>query len=152
MNLNFYQPDNNNYLENLRNTLNDQINKLDQLRNVSNQAYQPNNNQTNNPQPQRYYLDCGIKEDWQQFLKLNYGITENQIFEDYKLFLQAKAELHEDANKEKLEAMKNKLASKQKEPKIRNVNDTSANSNQSINRNNKQSTEISKNINTNKGV
>ena len=139
-------------MENLRNTLNDQINKLDQLRNVSNQAYQPNNNQTNNPQPQRYYLDCGVKEDWQQFLKLNYGITENQIFEDYKLFLQAKAELHEDANKEKLEAMKNKLASKQKEPKIRNVNDTSANSNQSINRNNKQSTEISKNINTNKGV
>lgn len=152
MNLNFYQPDNNNYLESLRNTLNDQINKLDQLRNVSNQVYQPNNNQTNNSQPQRYYLDCGVKEDWQQFLKLNYGITENQIFEDYKLFLQAKAELHEDANKEKLEAMKNKLTSKQKENKIRNVDDPSSNSNQPINRNNKQSNEVNKNINTSKGV
>ena len=115
MNLNFYQPDNNNYLENLRNTLNDQINKLDQLRNVSLNAASNNpNNQNVQPlQPQRYYLDCGVKEDWEEFLKLNYNITETQIFEDYRLFLQAKAELHEDANKEKLEQMKSKLAPKQ---------------------------------------
>ena len=111
MNLNFYQPDNNNYLESLRNTLTDQINKLDQLKNINTNTLQQNiNTQTN--QPQRYYLDCGIKEDWQEFLKLNYGITETQIFEDYKLFLQAKAELHEDKNKEKLEIMKNKLSKK----------------------------------------
>ena len=61
----------------------------------------------------RYYLDCGNKEDWEQFLKVNYDITEKQIFDDYKLFLQAKAELNEDANREKLDKMKQKLTNKE---------------------------------------
>lgn len=153
MNLNFYQPDNNSYLESLRNTLNDQINKLDQLRNINTNISQPTNHVTTN-QPQRYYLDCGIKEDWQEFLKLNYDITEAQIFEDYKLFLQAKTELHEDANKEKLKAMKNKLAPKKiKEERIAQYGNNSSNgSNQSSIRNNKQSMEPIKNNNQNKGV
>ena len=34
MNLNFYQPENNSYLQNLRNTLDEQIGKLDQLKNL----------------------------------------------------------------------------------------------------------------------
>ena len=111
MNLNFYQPDgsNNNYIEGLRNALNDQMAKLDQLRNVN---FNQSNQQTkvNQPlQPQRYYLDCGIKEDWDEFLRINYAITEAQIFEDYRLYLQAKAEIDKDNNKQKLEAMKNKL-------------------------------------------
>lgn len=155
MNLNFYQPDNNNYLENLRNTLNDQINKLDQLRNVSlNVASNNPNNQNVQPlQPQRYYLDCGVKEDWEEFLKLNYNITETQIFEDYRLFLQAKTELHEDANKEKLEQMKSKLAPKQlKEERMKQYasNNTNAN-NQLPNANSQQTLEKSNNNNQNKG-
>ena len=80
MNLNFYQPENNSYLENLRATLNDQLTKLDQLKNTTLNTLTPQQNVTQPLQPQRYYLDCGIKEDWQEFLRLNYGITENQIF------------------------------------------------------------------------
>ena len=147
MNLNFYQPDNNNYLENLRNTLNDQIAKLDQLRNVSlnpsGGGQNTNNTKVNQPlQPQRYYLDCGIKEDWEEFLKLNYGITEAQIFDDYRLFLQAKLELSQDNDKEKLEAMKNKLKPKQQQKghKVNVPNNTNANVS-SANINSKQSME-----------
>lgn len=137
MNLNFYQPENGNYLENLRNNLNEQIAKLDQLKNISLNQNQPKVNQP--LQPQRYYLDCGIKEDWEEFLKLNYGITEAQIFEDYRLFLQAKVELSKDTDKEKLEAMKNKLKPKQK-GKV-NVPNTGNNSVQRPIINNKQSME-----------
>ena len=112
MNLNFYQPENNSYLESLRNNLNEQIAKLDQLRNISlNQKPNAVTTEISN-QPKRYYLDCGIKADWDEFLKLNYGLTETQIFDDYRLFLQAKTELSKDADKEKLEAMKNKLKPK----------------------------------------
>lgn len=107
MNLNFYSPHNAGSLENLQTALQDQITKLNQIRNMDlSQA------QVQQPlQPQRYYLDCGCKEDWEEFLKINYNITEDQIFEDYRLFLQAKAELHEDRNKEKLQSMKDKIAS-----------------------------------------
>lgn len=107
MNLNFYHPNTTSSLENLQSTLQDQLTKLDQLSKLD---LTPKSPQPIQPQQQRYYLDCGLKEEWDQFLKLNYGITENQIFEDYRLFLQAKAELNEDKNKEKLEDMKRRLS------------------------------------------
>ena len=116
MNLNFYNPNNANNLESLQSALQEQINKLDQLRNMS---LKP---QVNQPlQEQRYYVDCGKKEEWDQFLKLNYGITEEQIFSDYRLFLQAKEELNQDTNKEKLEEMKRKIAPKRIKENASNI-------------------------------
>ena len=151
MNLNFYQPGNNDYIENLRNTLNENLNKLDQLRNLNLTAQTPQHNQVNQPlQPQRYYLDCGVKEDWEEFLKINYNITERQIFDDYRLFLQAKSELHETADKEKLEAMKQKISPvKQKEN--RNVGNNTDATNQLSNRNSKQAMANNNNSVQNKG-
>ena len=116
MNLNFYNPNNANNLESLQNALQEQINKLDQLRNMS---LKP---QVNQPlQEQRYYVYCGKKEEWDQFLKLNYGITDQQIFSDYRLFLQAKEELSQDTNKEKLEEMKRKIAPKRIKENASNI-------------------------------
>ena len=107
MNLNFYNPHHTSNLESLHNALQEQATKLDQLRNID-----FNNARIAQPiQEQRYYVDCGKKEEWDAFLRLNYNLTETQIFDDYRLFLQAKAELHQDTNKEKLEAMKKKLSS-----------------------------------------
>ena len=116
MNLNFYNPQTNG-LEELQRSLQDQLVKLDELKKVQNIITNPAPVVNPNPRPQldekRYYLDCGNKEDWEQFLKVNYDITEKQIFDDYKLFLQAKAELNEDANREKLDKMKQKLTNKE---------------------------------------
>lgn len=108
MNLNFYNPSTMGAsLENLQMNLQDQIDKLNQLKNLGlNQSNQPVQTIS---QEQRYYLDCGKREDWNEFLRINYGLTENQIFSDYKLFLQAKAELNENKDKEKLEEMKRKI-------------------------------------------
>lgn len=114
MNLNFYNPSAmGTNLENLQMNLQDQIDKLNQIRNIG--LNQTANSQVK--QTQRYYLDCGNREDWNQFLKINYGITENQIFSDYKLFLQAKAELNENKDKEKLEEMKRKITAPSAEEK-----------------------------------
>ena len=108
MNLNFYNPNTVGSLESLQSNLEEQINKLQNLRNLPTNV---NVQKAQAPLPeQRYYLDCGNKEDWVEFLRLNYNLTEKQIFDDYKLFLQAKAELAEDSNKEKLEAMKQKIS------------------------------------------
>ena len=118
MNLNFYNPSHATSLEGLQNSLQEQIAKLNELKSVQIQGMNPPKIQQ--PlQEQRYYLDCGNKQDWVEFLRINYGLTETQIFDDYKLFLQAKAELNEDNNKEKLEAMKQKLSpNKKEEPPI----------------------------------
>lgn len=105
MNLNFYNPSNSASLENLQMSLQEQIEKLDQLRNLD-----FNQSRRQQPPPQRYYLDCGNQADWEQFLNINYGITEAQIFEDYRLFLQAKAELSQSQDKERLEEMKKKIS------------------------------------------
>lgn len=113
MNLNFYNPNNLGNLQDLQNNLQEQINKLNDLKNLN--INQPSQVVQQPLQPQRYYLDCGNKEDWNEFLKINYNLTERQIFDDYKLFLQAKAELSEDTNKEKLEEMKQKLQPRRKE-------------------------------------
>lgn len=53
---------------------------------------QPQMQQNIQQQEQPYYLFCGNKTDWDEFLMLNYNITEQNIFDDYKLFLQAKQE------------------------------------------------------------
>ena len=154
MNLNFYQPGNNDYLENLRNTLNDNLNKLDQLRNINLSAMQPQQQPSvSQPlQPQRYYLDCGVKEEWEEFLKINYNISEQQIFDDYRLFLQAKSELKETANKEKLEIMKQRIAPETKIKEKGNVGNNTNVANQSFNGNSKQSMENNNNNVQNKGV
>lgn len=137
MNLNFYQPENNSYLQNLRNTLDEQIGKLDQLKNLT----LPNNNVPKVSQPlqqQRYYLDCGLKEDWDEFLRINYNLTENQIFNDYRLFLQAKAEVHKDEDQAKLEAMKDKIRPQVRNSGINNVQNCTAISDEYINSSNKR--------------
>ena len=113
MNLNFYNPNNLGNLQDLQSNLQEQINKLNELKNLN--ITQPNQVIQQPLQPQRYYLDCGNKEDWNEFLRINYNLTEAQIFDDYKLFLQAKAELNEDTNKEKLEEMKQKIQPRRKE-------------------------------------
>lgn len=67
------------------------------------------NNSQNIDNSQPYYLFCGNKKDWDDFLFLNYGITEKNIFDDYKLFLQAKQELIEEQGKNKINTMKDKI-------------------------------------------
>lgn len=120
MNLNFYpnnynqQPmnpyfnllgiDNNKVLQNFQQTAENQLQNLQQ--NIQNQ-FAPQN-QTQQP----YYLYCGNKNDWDEFLMLNYGITERNIFDDYKLFLQAKQELVEEQGQNKINTMKDKLKNK----------------------------------------
>lgn len=118
MNLNIYGQSGANNIQELESNLKSQLDKLNQLKlmtqNVPNQVSQPPVVQPpqvpNNPiQPQRYCIDCGIKEDWDEFLKLNYNITEKQIFDDYKLFLQAKQEIVNEQGRSKLESMKERI-------------------------------------------
>lgn len=152
MNLNFYSPNHAGNLESLQTALQDQITKLDQIRNIHlsnyNKPQNQNTQQSPNLNPQRYYVDCGIKEDWDEFLRIHYNLTEKQIFEDYMLFLQAKAEIYEDANKEKLETMKKKLIAPDtsKEYKIEStVNEKSKVTDGSNNTNNSYKGHISNN-------
>ena len=84
-----------------------------------------------------------------QFLKLNYGITEEQIFSDYRLFLQAKEELSQDTNKEKLEEMKRKIAPKRIKENASNI---AAANNQPPNVINTERLEEENKRNENKGV
>ena len=83
-------------------------NKLQQLQGQFTNNLQQNNTQNQNVQ-QPYYLFCGNKTDWDEFLMLHYGMTEQAIFDDYKLFLQAKQELLEEQGKNKKDTMKDKL-------------------------------------------
>lgn len=81
-------------------------NKLRELQGIQQGIQQSQQGQQNN---KSYYLFCGDKADWDEFLYLNYGITEEDIFEDYKLFLQAKQELIEEQGKNRINNMKNKI-------------------------------------------
>lgn len=117
MNLNFYptdfnQPNINPYL----NMLGVDTNKLmqnfqqtaeSQLKQLQNQ-FVPQNQNTQQP----YYILCGNKKDWDEFLWLNYKMTEKDIFDDYKLFLQAKQELLEEQGQNKINTMKDKIKNK----------------------------------------
>lgn len=121
MNLNIYGQSSANNIQDLEANLKAQLDKLNQLKlatqNVSNQfsqqsLLQPQTQpqvQNNGVQQQRYCIDCGLKEDWDEFLKLNYGITEKEIFDDYKLFLQAKQEIINEQGRNKLESMKDRI-------------------------------------------
>lgn len=94
MNLNFYQnPYANPYTNEQVNTFNQQLNGII------------------NPsiQPQQYVLVCGNKTDWDEFLQLNYGLSEKEIFDDYKIFLQAKAEQSQQESQNKLQRFKEQL-------------------------------------------
>ena len=93
-------------------------NKLQQLQGQYNNNLQQNNTQNQNIQ-QPYYLFCGNKRDWDEFLILHYGITEQNIFDDYKLFLQAKQEILEEQGKNKKDTMKDKLRSSNDKPNIK---------------------------------
>lgn len=116
MNLNIYGQGSNT-IQDLEANLKSQYEKLNQLKMMSNNIQAQNpvqpqlipNQQANMVQPQRYYLDCGKKEDWDEFLRLNYGITEKAIFDDYKLFLQAKQEIQDEQGRNKLESMKSRI-------------------------------------------
>lgn len=112
-NLNFYPNDLNNlsnsfnpYSSYMSMNQNNLDNKLQQIQNIQNQFLNQNN--TNNKN-QPYYLFCGNKSDWDEFLMLNYNTTETNIFNDYKLFLQAKQELMEEQGQNKINNMKNKI-------------------------------------------
>lgn len=97
-------------------------NKLQQLQSqISNQfTPQGQNNQSQQP----YYLFCGNKNDWDDFLMLNYGITEKTIFDDYKLFLQAKQEILEEQGQNKINTMKDKIRNKGNTKGFTNVDST----------------------------
>lgn len=116
MNLNIYGQNSPTTIQDLEASLKSQYDRLNQLKLMSNNIQNNQTNlqpqqdiQTNNIQSQRYYLDCGNKEDWDEFLKLNYGITEKNIFDDYKLFLQAKQEIIDEQGRSKLESMKERI-------------------------------------------
>lgn len=97
-NNNFNQPDiNNNYNPYMFN------------HNIYNTGLQQQNTQNMSTQ-QPYYLFCGNKNDWDEFLLINYNTTEKNIFDDYKLFLQAKQEILEEQDKNKLSNMKNRIS------------------------------------------
>lgn len=92
-------------------------NKLQQLQNQV--PAQFSQNQQNNTQ-QPYYLFCGNKNDWDEFLLLNYNITEQNIFDDYKLFLQAKQEIIQERGQNKIDSMKDKIRNN-KNTKLDNI-------------------------------
>lgn len=84
--------------------------KLNQVQQIQNQFIQ----QSTQPENKPYYLFCGNKSDWDEFLILNYGITEQAIFDDYKLFLQAKQELIEEQGQQQKNTMKDKIRNNNK--------------------------------------
>lgn len=138
--MNYYN--HNTSIESLQNNLDEQIAKLNELR-----SFKPAPQKV--VQETRYYLDCGNKKDWVEFLNIHYNLTEEQMFDDYKLFLQAKAEVFEDTNKEKLEAMKAKLSTKKQVTKHESVNKPIIGTNSTAN-NNKPNIQNNTNI-ENKG-
>lgn len=117
MNLNFYPTDfNQPHINPYLNMLGVDTNKLvqnfqqtaeNQLKQIQNQ-FVPQNQDLQQP----YYILCGNKKDWDEFLWLNYGMTEKNIFDDYKLFLQAKQELLEEQGQNKINTMKDKIKNK----------------------------------------
>lgn len=115
------------YNSNFQKIQQDTQNRLQQLQSVI--GVQPHNNQYNiqqgiekNKQP--YYLFCGDKEDWDEFLLLNYGITEQTIFDDYKLFLQAKQELQNEQGQNKINVMKDRIKNMNNDKRFVNVDST----------------------------
>lgn len=118
MNLNFYPTDFNNpflsgyspYLQPYNNQQYNINNLQQKVEESVKQLSQVQNQTQNHTQP--YYLFCGNKSDWDEFLMLNYGITEQTIFNDYNLFLQAKQELLEEQGQNKINSMKDKIKNK----------------------------------------
>ena len=123
-NLNFYPNDYNNsafntqYVSpyqtadlNLQKLQQETENRLKQISQMTNNigVRQPHMQQNVQQQEQPYYLFCGNKTDWDEFLMLNYNITEQNIFDDYKLFLQAKQEVLNEKGQTRINAMKDKI-------------------------------------------
>ena len=140
-NLNFYPNDVNqsslnngfnpyNTLLGLDNNLNPQLiqknldNRLNQIQQLQNN-YHVNQQQSNQEElKQPYYLFCGDKNDWDEFLMLNYGMTEKSIFDDYKFFLQAKQEILQEQGQNKIDSMKDKIRNKNNDKGLTNVDAT----------------------------
>lgn len=99
--------ENNSAFQNMQKNVED---KLNQVQQIQNQFIQ----QSTQPENKPYYLFCGNKSDWDEFLILNYGITEQAIFDDYKLFLQAKQELIEEQGQQQKNTMKDKIRNNNK--------------------------------------
>ena len=123
-NLNFYPNDYNNsafntqYVSpyqtadlNLQKLQQETENRLKQINQMTNNfgVRQPQVQQNVQQQEQPYYLFCGNKKDWDEFLMLNYNITEQSMFDDYKLFLQAKQEVLNEKGQTRINAMKDKI-------------------------------------------
>ena len=120
MNLNFYPTDFNNpflngyspYLQPYNNQQYNVNNLQQKVEESMKQLSQIQSQTQNQSHTQPYYLFCGNKSDWDEFLMLNYGITEQAIFNDYNLFLQAKQELLEEQGQNKINSMKDKIKNK----------------------------------------
>lgn len=111
---------------NFQKTQQETQNRLQQLQNIiGTPPNQLNNQQSNIPQNiQPYYLYCGDKKEWDEFLMLNYGITEENIFNDYKLFLQAKQELQSEQGQNKINVMKDRIKNNNINKRFVNVDST----------------------------
>ena len=133
MNLNFYNPQNQS-LDDMQRNLQEQMRKLEQLRSLSVPNNLPSQNSINipvpnnpvpeqkpaNTAPEAFYDNIKNLKNWNLFLETVYGITDDEMFQDYKLFMTALDEVEKDESREKLESMKAKLTkNKNKEQKIK---------------------------------
>ena len=108
--INRFQSETEGRLQQLQNQINQNQNQFQNQFTPQVQNQGPTQDIQQNQQP--YYLFCGNKNDWDEFLILNYGITEKAIFDDYKLFLQAKQEIIEEQGQSKINIMKDKIRNK----------------------------------------
>lgn len=56
-----------------------------------------------------YPVECVNKKLFNEYLKIQHGISEDEFFADYKLFLDAQQELASELVEDKKEEMKNKI-------------------------------------------
>ena len=145
MNLNFYNPSASGpSIDDLQKALQDQLSELQKLKNYQingNSLQQPNinnlpidqqlnaikniNNKQINPPNNTsddFYNNFRNLKNWNLFLETVYGVTDDQMLADYKLFNKALAEIEENESQQKLNDMKDKLKSKTR--KINNVSNT----------------------------
>ena len=81
------------------------------------------------PAPQiqlQYPVECVSKELFNEFLQVEYGISEDEFFAEYKLYLDAKQEIEQEKINDKKEKMKAKIkGGKSKKPVAEANNDVS---------------------------
>lgn len=143
MNLNFYNPSNvgGPSIDDLQKSLEEQLGQLQKLKDfqlkgnnlnqsgINNMSIDQQINAMNNPPqsnqtqtPEGFYNNFRNLKNWNLFLETVYGLSDDQMLSDYKLFNKALAEVQENESQEKLNQMKTKL--KNKSRKITNVSNT----------------------------